>query len=81
MDENNGVKEEGEVNGSLDNVVLQWIDEYHGSVDNYTQISFTPKTINGMSNLLISTITPCFRMKPYLKRFLDELPNQLQQQS
>lgn len=29
-----------------------------------------------MSNLLISTITPCFRMKPYLKRFLDELPNQ-----
>lgn len=25
---------------------------------------------------LISTITPCFRMKPYLKLFLDELPNQ-----
>lgn len=25
---------------------------------------------------LVSTITPCFRMKPYLKRFLDELPLQ-----
>lgn len=26
--------------------------------------------------ILVSTITPCFRMKPYLKRFLDELPRQ-----
>lgn len=25
---------------------------------------------------LVSTITPCYRMKPYLKRFLDELPSQ-----
>lgn len=29
-----------------------------------------------MSIPLISTITPCFRMKPYLKLFLDELPQQ-----
>lgn len=28
------------------------------------------------SNILVSTITPCFRMKPYLKLFLDELPKQ-----
>jgi nucleoside-diphosphate-sugar epimerase/glycosyltransferase involved in cell wall biosynthesis len=26
--------------------------------------------------LVVSTITPCFRMKPYLKKFLDELPLQ-----
>jgi glycosyltransferase involved in cell wall biosynthesis len=26
--------------------------------------------------ILISTITPCFRMKKYLKKFLDELPQQ-----
>lgn len=25
---------------------------------------------------IISTITPCFRMKPYLKKFLEELPKQ-----
>lgn len=29
-----------------------------------------------METPLISTITPCFRMKPYLKLFLEELPNQ-----
>lgn len=29
-----------------------------------------------MSTPLISTITPCFRMKPYLKLFLEELPKQ-----
>lgn len=29
-----------------------------------------------MSDILISTITPCFKMKAYLKKFLDELPNQ-----
>ncbi len=29
-----------------------------------------------MAHPLVSTITPCFRMKPYLKRFLDELPQQ-----
>jgi len=29
-----------------------------------------------MTTPLISTITPCFKMKPYLKLFLDELPNQ-----
>ncbi len=29
-----------------------------------------------MSNILVSTITPCFRMKPYLRRFLEELPRQ-----
>lgn len=27
-------------------------------------------------NILVSTITPCFRMKRYLKKFLDELPKQ-----
>jgi GT2 family glycosyltransferase len=27
-------------------------------------------------NILVSTITPCFRMKRYLKLFLEELPNQ-----
>lgn len=29
-----------------------------------------------MNQPLVSTITPCFRMKPYLKRFLEELPHQ-----
>lgn len=29
-----------------------------------------------MKEILVSTITPCFRMKPYLKKFLEELPNQ-----
>ena len=29
-----------------------------------------------MKNIKVSTITPCFKMKPYLKKFLDELPNQ-----
>jgi len=29
-----------------------------------------------MSEILISTITPCFRMKRYLRRFLEELPKQ-----
>jgi glycosyltransferase involved in cell wall biosynthesis len=29
-----------------------------------------------MNEILVSTITPCFRMKRYLKRFLEELPNQ-----
>jgi glycosyltransferase involved in cell wall biosynthesis len=29
-----------------------------------------------MSKILISTITPCFRMKRYLKKFLEELPKQ-----
>jgi glycosyltransferase involved in cell wall biosynthesis len=29
-----------------------------------------------MGTPLISTITPCYNMKPYLKRFLDELPQQ-----
>lgn len=29
-----------------------------------------------MKPILVSTITPCFRMKPYLKKFLEELPNQ-----
>jgi len=29
-----------------------------------------------MKPILVSTITPCYRMKPYLKRFLDELPQQ-----
>ncbi len=29
-----------------------------------------------MDKILVSSITPCFRMKPYLKRFLDELPKQ-----
>ena len=29
-----------------------------------------------MNEILVSTITPCFRMKRYLKRFLDELPKQ-----
>lgn len=29
-----------------------------------------------MQKPLVSTITPCFRMKRYLKKFLDELPNQ-----
>lgn len=29
-----------------------------------------------MGTPLISTITPCFRMKPYLKLFLEELPKQ-----
>ncbi|MBC7767087.1 glycosyltransferase [Arenimonas sp.] len=29
-----------------------------------------------MQNIKVSTITPCFRMKPYLKKFLDELPQQ-----
>lgn len=29
-----------------------------------------------MRNPVISTITPCYKMKPYLKRFLDELPKQ-----
>jgi len=29
-----------------------------------------------MAKPLISTITPCFKMKPYLKLFLDELPQQ-----
>lgn len=29
-----------------------------------------------MNTPVISTITPCFRMKQYLKLFLDELPNQ-----
>lgn len=29
-----------------------------------------------MSNILVSTITPCFRMKRYLKKFLEELPKQ-----
>lgn len=29
-----------------------------------------------METPLISTITPCFRMKAYLKRFLDDLPKQ-----
>ena len=29
-----------------------------------------------MGNILVSTITPCFRMKPYLKLFLEDLPNQ-----
>lgn len=29
-----------------------------------------------MSKPKVSTITPCFRMKPYLKKFLDELPSQ-----
>lgn len=28
------------------------------------------------SNIIVSTITPCFRMKRYLKLFLDELPKQ-----
>lgn len=28
------------------------------------------------NDLLVSTITPCFRMKPYLKKFLEELPKQ-----
>lgn len=28
------------------------------------------------NNILISTITPCFKMKKYLRKFLDELPNQ-----
>lgn len=29
-----------------------------------------------MNEILVSTITPCFRMKPYLKLFLEELPSQ-----
>lgn len=29
-----------------------------------------------MTKPLVSTITPCFRMKAYLKKFLDELPKQ-----
>lgn len=29
-----------------------------------------------MSKPKVSTITPCFKMKPYLKKFLDELPQQ-----
>lgn len=29
-----------------------------------------------MKPILVSTITPCFRMKPYLKKFLEELPQQ-----
>ncbi len=29
-----------------------------------------------MQKIKVSTITPCFKMKPYLKKFLDELPNQ-----
>lgn len=29
-----------------------------------------------MKPILVSTITPCFRMKPYLKKFLEDLPNQ-----
>ncbi len=29
-----------------------------------------------MSTILVSTITPCFRMKRYLKKFLEELPKQ-----
>lgn len=29
-----------------------------------------------MSEILVSTITPCFRMKKYLRRFLDDLPKQ-----
>jgi GT2 family glycosyltransferase len=29
-----------------------------------------------MNTPLVSTITPCFRMKPYLKKFLEELPQQ-----
>lgn len=28
------------------------------------------------NKLKVSTITPCFRMKPYLKKFLEELPKQ-----
>lgn len=29
-----------------------------------------------MNEIIVSTITPCFRMKAYLKKFLDELPEQ-----
>lgn len=29
-----------------------------------------------MKEIRVSTITPCFRMKPYLKKFLEELPQQ-----
>jgi glycosyltransferase involved in cell wall biosynthesis len=29
-----------------------------------------------MNDIQVSTITPCFRMKPYLKLFLEELPRQ-----
>ena len=29
-----------------------------------------------MKPIIVSTITPCFRMKPYLKKFLEELPSQ-----
>ncbi len=29
-----------------------------------------------MKPIIVSTITPCFRMKPYLKKFLEELPYQ-----
>lgn len=29
-----------------------------------------------MNDILVSTITPCFRMKRYLKKFLEELPKQ-----
>lgn len=29
-----------------------------------------------MNNIIVSTITPCFRMKKYLKKFLEELPQQ-----
>ncbi len=29
-----------------------------------------------MKNIKVSTVTPCFRMKPYLKKFLEELPLQ-----
>jgi glycosyltransferase involved in cell wall biosynthesis len=29
-----------------------------------------------MNNIKVSTITPCYKMKPYLKKFLEELPFQ-----
>lgn len=32
--------------------------------------------MNNSKKIKVSTITPCFRMKKYLKGFLDELPNQ-----
>ena len=32
--------------------------------------------MTGEPDVLVSLITPCFRMKPYLMKFLEELPNQ-----
>lgn len=32
--------------------------------------------MNGAADVLVSVITPCFRMKRYLERFLEELPHQ-----